>query len=69
MSNRNKAIIIISAVMLLIALGALLIGGWLAGWDYFAFFTSKAFFWIAFLFGAYIVAITIILLKDKVAKI
>lgn len=69
MNTRNKGLLITGILVGIAAVIALLVGGWLAGWDFKAFFLSKTFFWIAFLVGAYIVVLVSFVVKDKVNRL
>lgn len=69
MNNRNKALIITSAILLVVALAVFLIGGWLAGWDFAAFFKSQFFIWICVLVGIYILAVIVILAMEQINKL
>ena len=69
MNNRNKALIITSAIMIVVATVCFLVGGFLAGWDFTAYFRSNAFIWLCVLVGLYVVAIGIVVVKDKVSKL
>lgn len=69
MNNRNKALIITSILLLVVALAVFLIGGWLAGWDFLAYFKSQAFVWLCVLVGLYALAIIAIFVYDKIKKL
>lgn len=69
MSIRNKALIITGIILLVLSLIIFLIGGWIAGWDFAAFFTSQTFVWICVLVGVYLLAVVGILIWDKVNKL
>lgn len=64
MNTRNKALIITSISVLVIAVIVFLIGGWLAGWDFAAFFKSMTFVWILVLIGIYVLVVGVILIRD-----
>lgn len=64
MNTRNKALIITSIAVLVIAAIVFLIGGWLAGWDFAAFFKSMTFVWILVLIGIYVLVVGVILIRD-----
>lgn len=66
MSTRNKSLIITGCLILVCALIAFLVGGWVAKWDYAAFFQGPIFMWICILVGVYVVGIGAYLLMDWV---
>ena len=53
MNNRNKGILITGILVLIGAIIAFVVGGWLAGWDFAAFFKSHLFIWICVLVGVF----------------
>ena len=69
MNNRNKALIITSAILLVVALAVFLIGGWMAGWDFEAFFKSQFFIWICVLVGIYILGVIVIFAMDEINRL
>lgn len=69
MGNRNKALIITGVILLVVALAVFIIGGWIAGWDFGAFFTSPAFIWICVLIGLYTLGVIGLLVYDKINKL
>lgn len=69
MNMRNKALIITGILLLIVALIVFLIGGWLAGWDFVAFFKSQTFVWICVLCGIYAIAVVSIIVYDKIKRL
>ena len=69
MNTRNKALIITGILLLVVALAVFLIGGWIAGWDFAAYFKSSAFVWLCVLVGLYAIAVISILIYDKIKKL
>ena len=69
MNTRNKALIITGCILLVVALAVFLIGGWIAGWDFAAYFKSPAFVWLCVLVGLYGIAVISILVYDKIRKL
>ena len=69
MNDRNKALIISGVIMLLVALAAFLVGGWLAGWDFAAFFQSATFVWICVLVGLYILAVIGVFAYERIKRL
>lgn len=69
MNNRNKALIITSAIMIVVATVCFLVGGFLAGWDFAAYFRSNAFIWLCVLVGLYVVAVGVVVVKDRIGKL
>ena len=66
MNNRNKSILITGILVLIGAIIAFVVGGWLAGWDFIAFFKSHLFIWICVLVGVYLIVTGSILVKSWV---
>ena len=64
MNTRNKSLIITGIIVLVCALVAFLTGGWIAGWDFIAFFKSSTFMWIMILVGIYALVVAVILVRD-----
>lgn len=69
MNTRNKALIITGVLLLIVALAVFLIGGWMAGWDFAAYFKSPAFVWLCVLVGLYAIAVISIFVYDKIKKL
>ena len=69
MNTRNKALLITGAILLAIALAVFLLGGWLAGWDFGAYFRSSAFVWLCVLVGLYVIAVIAFLTYDKIKRL
>ena len=69
MRNRNKALIITGAILLVVALIVFLVGGAIAGWDFVAFFKSQTFMWICILVGIYVIAVVAIIIYDKIKSL
>ena len=69
MKTRNKALIITGIILLVVALAVFLIGGWIAGWNFVAFFQSQLFVWICVLVGLYAIAVVSFLVYDKIKKL
>ena len=69
MNTRNKGLIITGAILLVVALAVFLMGGWMAGWDFSAFFRSQLFVWICVLLGVYVFAVIAILVYDKIKNL
>lgn len=69
MTNRNKALIISCIAMLIVAGASFVIGGWLAGWDFVAFFQSPTFVWILVMIGIYILCVVAVLVSEKIGKL
>lgn len=69
MNTRNKALIITGCLLLVVALVAFLIGGWLAGWDFGAYFKSSAFVWLCVLVGIYAIGVISLFVYDKIKKL
>ena len=69
MNTRNKALIITGVLLLAVALVVFLIGGWLAGWDFAAYFKSNAFVWLCVIVGLYAIAVISIFVYDKIKKL
>ena len=68
MRERNKAVMITGAKLLALSLISVLVGGWVAGWDFAAYFQSAAFVWVCVLLGAYAVIVGIVFLNDWVKR-
>ena len=64
MKDRNKALIITGVLVFLCGVIAFLVGGWIAGWDFVAFFKSATFMWICILLGIYALTVIIVLIYD-----
>lgn len=69
MNTRNKALIITGVILLVVAMGIFLIGGWIAGWDFVAFFQSPAFVWICVLIGLYLLGVIALVVIDKINRL
>lgn len=69
MNTRNKALIITGIILLFVALVAFLIGGWLAGWDFIAYFKSQSFVWLCVLVGVYILSVVSIIVYEKIKRL
>jgi len=69
MNNRNKALIITGVILLVVALAVFLVGGWLAGWDFVAYFKSAAFVWLCVLLGLYALAVIAICVYEKIKNL
>lgn len=67
--KRNKALIITGVILLIVALVIFLIGGWLAGWDFVAFFKSPLFIWILVIIGLYAIGVISLLVVDKINRL
>jgi len=69
MNKRNLTLIITGCILLAIGIISYLVGGYLAGWDFIAWFKSKQAIWIYSLIVIYIIVVLIVIIKDKVNKI
>ena len=69
MVNRNKALILTGVILLVVALTVFLIGGWLAGWDFGAYFRSPAFVWLCVIVILYLLGVIAIILLDKINRL
>ena len=69
MNTRNKALIITGVILLVVALVVFLIGGWLAGWDFVAYFKSQSFVWICVLVGVYFLSVVLIIVYEKIKRL
>ena len=69
MNTRNKALIITGIILLFVALVVFLIGGWLAGWDFIAYFKSQSFVWLCVLVGVYILSVVSIIVYEKIKRL
>ena len=69
MNTRNKALIITGVILLVVALVVFLIGGWLAGWDFIAYFKSQSFVWLCVLVGVYILSVASIIVYEKIKRL
>lgn len=69
MNTRNKALIITGVLLLAVALVVFLIGGWLAGWDFAAYFKSNAFVWLCVILGLYVLGVGAILIFEKIKNL
>ena len=69
MKTRNKALIITGVILLVVALAVFLIGGWLAGWDFAAYFKSASFVWLCVLVGLYVLAVVSLIIYDKIKSL
>ena len=69
MNTRNKALIITSCILLVVALAVFLIGGWIAGWDFAAYFKSPAFVWLCVILGLYLLGVGAILIFEKIKNL
>lgn len=64
MNNRNKALIITGVIIVTLAFALLMVGGWLDGWDFAAYFRSSSFIWLCVLVGVYALTVTVVLIRD-----
>ena len=69
MNSRNKALMITGIAIAAIALVVFLTGGWLAGWDFAAYFASPSFGWLCVLLLLYAGAVAGILIKDRINRL
>lgn len=69
MGNRNKALIITGVILLVVATIIFLIGGWIAGWDFVAYFKSPAFVWLCVIIGLYVLGVLAIVILDKINRL
>lgn len=69
MRTRNKALIITGGILLLVALAVFLVGGWLAGWDFAAYFKSQSFVWLCVIVGVYGLGVAAILITDRIRRL
>ena len=69
MNTRNKALIITGIILLVVALAVFLIGGWIAGWNFDAYFKSPAFVWLCVLVGLYGLAVVSVIVYDKIKRL
>lgn len=69
MNTRNKALIITGVVLLAVALVVLLVGGYLAGWDFVAYFKSQNFVWLCVVVGVYLAVVSIVLIHDRIGRL
>lgn len=69
MNARNKGLAITGIIVLVLAGLLIILGGWLAGWDFAAYFRGQAFMWTCILIGAYAIAVAAILIIDKVKSL
>ena len=68
MNTRNKALIATGIIVFVLGVIVFLVGGYLAGWDFAAYFQSSAFVWVAVLVGMYVLAVAVVLVKDWLDK-
>ena len=69
MNTRNKALIITGCLLLAVALVVFLVGGYLAGWDFVAYFRSQNFIWLCIVVGVYLVLVSIVLIHDRIGRL
>lgn len=69
MKTRNKALIITGCLLLVVALVVFLVGGYLAGWDFVAYFKSQNFIWLCIVVGVYLVLVSIVLIHDRIGRL
>lgn len=69
MNTRNKALIITGVILLAVALVVFLVGGYLAGWDFVAYFKSQNFVWLCVVVGVYLVLVSIVLIRDRIERL
>ena len=69
MNTRNKALVITGIILSIVALIVFLIGGWLSGWDFVAFFKSALFVWICVLVGLYLICVVALVIYDKIREL
>lgn len=69
MKKRNKIIVIISAIMLVLALVFIILGFALSGYDILAWFGSKWAIWIYVIVGLWILFIAYVFIGDLIRKI
>lgn len=69
MNTRNKALIVTGVVLLAVALVVFLVGGYLAGWDFVAYFKSQNFIWLCIMVGVYLAMVSIVLIHDRIGRL
>ena len=53
----------------MVALVVFLVGGYLAGWDFVAYFKSQNFIWLCIVVGVYLVLVSIVLIHDRIGRL
>jgi hypothetical protein len=66
---KNKAIIITGILLLIVSLIIFLLAGYLAGWDFAAWFTSSQAIWIYVLIGLYVFGVIVLLVVEKIKNL
>lgn len=69
MNKRNKPIIIVGIVTLVIALAVFIAGGLIAGWDFTGYFKSQNFIWLCVILSLYVLFVVIYIIQDKIRKL
>lgn len=69
MNTRNKALTIAGSIMLVIAAVLFMVGGYLAGWDFAAYFRSQSFVWLCVLVGLYVLVVAAVIVRDKIKEL
>lgn len=69
MNTRNKALTITGSIMLVIAAVLFMVGGYLAGWDFAAYFRSQSFVWLCVLVGLYVLVAAAVVIRDKIKEL
>lgn len=69
MNTRNKALIITGCVLLVVALVVFLVGGYLAGWDFVAYFKSQNFIWLCIVVGVYLLTVLTVMVNDRIGRL
>lgn len=69
MNTRNKALIITGCVLLAVALVVFLVGGYLAGWDFVAYFRSQNFIWLCIVVGVYLLTVIAVMVHDRIGRL
>lgn len=69
MEGRNKALIATGILLLVAALAAFLVGGYISGWDFAAFLVSPTAIWIYAFVGLYLFAVLAFLIYDRITKL
>lgn len=69
MESRNKALIATGILLLIAALAAFLVGGYISGWDFVAFLVSPTAVWIYAFIALYLFAVLAFIIYDRITKI
>lgn len=68
MNTKKKAVIVVSAIFAVLGLVALLVGGYMAGWDILGWFSSQYAYVFYVLVALYALAVLSVIMTDWVKK-